>query len=81
MLYMGKVVLTIADEDMEMDKGRVSQDVDIHGKIVVKIQRGEVVNPTEETTEWPLANGYRLPETQFSSKEVIKDNHVSHSIR
>lgn len=74
-------MLTIADEDMEMDEERVSQNVDIHGKIVVKIQRGEVVKPVEETTEWPLSNGYHLPETQFSSKEVIKDNHVSHSIR
>ena len=74
-------MLTIADEHMEMDKERVAKDVDVHGKIVVEIQRGEVVKPVGETTERPLSNGYLMPETQFSSKEVNKDNHVSHSIR
>jgi hypothetical protein len=71
------------DEELDMDADEVAREADIHGKIVVTVQRGNLVKKPESSNPGVdvLWNGYEAPDTKVSSKNVVKDNHVSHAIR
>jgi predicted component of type VI protein secretion system len=68
------------DEEMDMDQAQVQTAVDVLGKITVSVQRGELKELPARSPR-TLWDGYDPPDTEVSSKAVVKDNHVSHSIR
>jgi hypothetical protein len=74
-------VLTLPDEDLDMDADQVARDSDQHGRIEVKIWRGDNIVTKTKQTRPTLFNGYDPPNTHVSSKAVVKDGHVSHAIR
>jgi hypothetical protein len=59
-----------------MDADEVARDVDMHGKIVVRIQRGHL----SRFTPVPCGN-YDAPDTEASSKKVVQDNNASHTVK
>jgi hypothetical protein len=71
-----------ADEELDMSDDQIAQDVDMHGKIVITVERGK-----REKTECrdPFAaqlwDGYDAPDTKISSKRVVKDSCVSHAVK
>jgi hypothetical protein len=64
-----------------MDADQAASDSDQHGKIEVKIWRGDKIVTKMKQTPLALWNGYDPPNTHVSSKAVVKDSHVSHAIR
>lgn len=71
----------LADEEMEMDQDQVEKSVATHGKVVVTIQRGHRVHEASKGTKSMLWDGYCAPDTEVSSKAVVKDRHVSHAVK
>lgn len=74
-------MLTILDEELDMDVEEVDRRINLHGKIVVSVRRGERVKTNIKPSRGKLWDGYDAPNTRISSKAVVKDNHVSHAIR
>lgn len=66
-----------------MDAYEILRDADMHGKIMVTVQRGNLIARTEYSGPGAsrLHDGNVAPNTKISSKEVIKDNRVSHAVR
>jgi len=64
-----------------MDVDEIARDTDRHGKIIVEVERGDLVK-TEPSKKGDrlLWDAYQPPDTRISSKEVVKDNHISHAI-
>lgn len=73
-------ILTLADEDLDMDPYQVSKHVEGHGKIIVSISRGKSI-ATAKGVGQPLADWYAPSDALVSSKAVVKDNHVSHVVK
>lgn len=65
-----------------MDAYEVQRDVDMHGKIMVSVQRGNLtMSECSDPGASRLHDGNVAPDTKISSKQVIKDNRVSHAVR
>ena len=76
-------MLTLLDEDMEIDPGQVKRIFEEYGKIIVVVTPGFFVagSSARADSAATLWDGYEAPDVKISSKAVIKDNHVSHAIR
>lgn len=66
---------------MELDADQVARSIDLHGKIIVKLRRGNCIKTSSKDAQRRTWNGYQAPDTDASSKEIVSDNHVSHAIR
>jgi hypothetical protein len=65
-----------------MSAEEISNDADMFGKVTVSVQRGHrVVGQCSETGFGGPWDPYDAPDTKISSKQVIKDNRVSHTVR
>lgn len=73
-------MLTLADEDLDIDPSQVSKHVDGHGKIVVSVSRGNSVTKAKGMGQ-PLTNRSTPSDALVSSKAVVKDNRVSHAVK
>ena len=73
-------ILTLAEEDRNMDDDQVSKHVEGHGKIFVSISRGDSIAIAKGLAQ-PMSNQRHAPNTLVSSKAVVKNNHVSHAIK
>lgn len=67
------------DEEMDMDQAQIQKAIVTLGKITVNVQRGQEKNLPARCKPTSSA-GYDRPDTELSSKGVVKDNHVSHAI-
>jgi hypothetical protein len=65
-----------ADEDLEMADEEVARKVRMLGKVVVTVARG---NSRDHWT-W-LWDGHHRPDTQITSKEVVKTHNISHAVK
>lgn len=63
-----------------MDQSQIERSIARHGKITVRVKRG-LARPPSTASEPILWNGYDAPDTESSSKSVVKDNQISHAIR
>jgi hypothetical protein len=64
-----------------MDADEISRDSERHGKIIVTVERGDLVKiGCPQKGDRLLWDQYEPPDTKISSKEVVKDNRVSHAI-
>jgi hypothetical protein len=64
-----------------MSTDEIEREVDMHGKITVTLQRGHrMVEENSEADVDVLWEGYDVPDTKVSSKQVVKDNRVSHAV-
>jgi hypothetical protein len=72
-----------ADEELDMATDEIARDVDMHGKIVVTVSRGNLVKRTKQcdSGEAKLWKGYDAPDTKILSKQVVKDSRVSHAVK
>ena len=74
-------MLTMIDEEIDMDSDQVSAEIERRGKIVVSVVRGNYV-PTLFRTLAPIPLvGHQAPETVKSSTAVVKKNNVSHTVK
>lgn len=70
--------LTPSDETLDMSHDQVVQNVETYGKVVVEIQRSKLVECPEASTLWTADD--HVANTRTSSRAVIEDHHVSHSV-
>ena len=70
--------LTPSDENLDISHDQVVQNVDTYGKVVVEIQRNKLVECPEASTLWTADD--HVANTRTSSRAVIEDHHVSHSV-
>ena len=67
---------------MDMNAEEIANNANMHGKIKVTVQRGrEVEKKSKHPRAVKLWEGYDAPDTKISSKDVVKDNRVSHAIK
>ena len=79
--FRGSVrILTLADENLDMDLYQISKHVEGHGKIVVRISRGNSIARAKDVAQ-PLFDWHAPSDALISSKAVVKDNHVSHVVK
>lgn len=74
-------MLMRSDEDMFMEQDQVDHSVTNYSKILVSVQRSKRVRSSPikfKPVSWRRDD--QAPDTQVSSKAVIKDHHVSHAI-
>ena len=65
-----------------MNAEEIANNANMHGKIKVTVQRGcEVEKKSKHPRAVKLWEGYDAPDTKISSKDVVKDNRVSHAIK
>lgn len=64
-----------------MAPDEIARDVDMHGKIVVTVSRGILIRKHRGSRAEKLWEGYDAPDTTISSKQVVKDSHVSHAVK
>ena len=69
-------LLTVTDEDAEPDDEEVARSVAGHGCIKVEVVRGSQKSVKRQEDETAFGDTY----VPSSSKDVIKGNHVSHSV-
>lgn len=65
------------DEDMDMDADQVARSINSHGKITVVVSRGEFSQQYQTPKRCDV---YDPPDTRFSSKAVVKEKHVPHTV-
>jgi len=63
-----------------MTADEVAKDSERHGKIMVTVERGKLVKIGRCKKGDALWDYYEPPDTKISSKEVVKDNRVSHAV-
>lgn len=67
---------------MDMTAEEIANNTDMHGKIKVTVQRGRtVLRKSKHPRAVKLWEGYDAPDTKISSKDVVKDNRVSHAVK
>jgi hypothetical protein len=65
-----------------MSADEISNDVDLHGTVVVIVQRGHLMMEKCTDADGGLpSQHYDAPDTKTSCKQVVKDNRVSHAVR
>jgi hypothetical protein len=70
--------LTPSDENLDISHDQVVQNVDTYGKVVVDIQRSKLVKCPETSTLWTADD--HVANIRASSRAVIEDYHLSHSV-
>lgn len=75
-------ILTLPDEEMDVDEDQVANGIEVHGRVDVAIYRGESIPSSTARSNTPATRyrSYHLSGTQLSSNAVVKKNHVSHTI-
>lgn len=75
--------LTEEDEEIDMTPDEVARLADMHGKLVIMVQRGKFSKATKFEPIMPCKKSeiIHLPDTKISSKMVVKDNRVSHAVK
>jgi hypothetical protein len=64
-----------------MTTDEVKRDSERHGKIIVTVERGNIVKiGRPKKGDEMLWDYYQPPDTKISSKEVVKHNRVSHAV-
>lgn len=64
-----------------MAADEVARDVDMHGKIVVTVERGRLKKLRRSERGPKLWTSYDAPDTKVSSKDVVKDHCVANAVK